>query len=63
MKYIAIFLIFFGLIVIINPDILAYLIWWFFIFIWTNIFLAWFIFKSKKDSFVKFGDYKIFRGK
>lgn len=62
MKLFAIFLIIFGAIVIAYPQFLAYLIGWFFVFIGVNMLVIGFIFpKKKKDSFVKFGSYKIFR--
>jgi len=59
----------FWIIVIAFPAIIAYLIWWFLVFIWLNLFI---LTKSRKnfwqkkpsmEDFVKFGDYKIFRGK
>ncbi|MDQ7008882.1 MAG: hypothetical protein Q9M94_01165 [Candidatus Gracilibacteria bacterium] len=62
-------LIIFGLVIIFAPALIAYAIGIFIIFIGTNI---WYISyklnknrKNKKDNekeFVKFGDYKIFRG-
>ena len=62
MKLFAAFLIVFGLIVIANPEILAYLLGWFFVFIGLNMLIVWSVFsKWKKESFVKFGDYKIFK--
>ncbi len=62
MRLFAAILVIFGLIIIYNPDIIAYLIGWLFIFIWLNMLLIWFVFpKRKNESFVKFGNYKIFR--
>jgi hypothetical protein len=65
MKLFSIFLIIFWIIVIVFPEILAYLIWWFFVFIWLNLFLLWWFFskssKWEKDNYVKFGKYKIYR--
>lgn len=62
MKALALFLMIFWLIVIAYPEFLAYLIGWFFVFIWLNMLLMGFVFPSKKkESFVKFGSYKIFR--
>jgi uncharacterized membrane protein HdeD (DUF308 family) len=54
----------FGILVIVFPDLLAYLIWWFFIFLGANIIVIWFMFKKKKwkkESYVEIGDYKIYR--
>lgn len=67
MKYAWIFLAIFWIIVIANPDFLAYLIWWFFLFLGINILLFSFSIKksssSKKDykDYIKVWDYKIFR--
>jgi hypothetical protein len=61
MKAFAIFLIIFWIIVIIFPQIIAYLLWWLFILIWLNILIFVKKFKSNKESYVKFGNYKIFR--
>jgi hypothetical protein len=55
----------FGIIVVAFPQILAYLIWWFFIFLWVNVLLFWFYFNKKttknKESYVEVGGYKIYR--
>lgn len=62
MRLFAAFLIIFGLIIIAYPEFLAYLIGWFFLFIWLNIFFIGLAFpRKKKEGFVKFGSYKIFR--
>lgn len=65
MKIFAILLILFWLTIIVFPQFLAYLIGWFFIFIWINIILVWtvFSFRNKKsdDNYIKFGKYKIYR--
>ena len=62
MKFFSIFLIIFGVIIIIYPEFLAYLIGWFFVFVWVNLALIWFAFKRWiKEDYVKFGKYKIFR--
>ncbi len=65
MKLFAIFLILFWLIIVIFPEFLAYLIGWFFIFIWINIILVWTVFsfakKKTEDNYIKFGKYKIYR--
>lgn len=62
MKIFAFILILFWIIVIVNPDIIAYLIWGLVIFIWINIlFFSLFVKKERKETFVKFWDYKIFR--
>ena len=62
-------LIIFWLIIIFAPEIIAYAIWGFILFIWLN---AWFISyqlnkkkKSKKENekeYIKFWEYKIYRG-
>jgi len=62
MRLFWLFLFIFWIIIIYNPDIIAYLIWWLLVFIGINMFLASLFFKkASKDSFVKFWDYKIFR--
>ncbi len=57
MKILSILLIIFWTIIILAPEILAYLIWGFFIFTWLNMF---FFFRNT-EKFVKFGKYKIYR--
>lgn len=65
MKLIPIALIIFWIIVIAAPEILAYLLWWFFIFLWINgLILSGIFSKMKsggKENYVKFGKYKIYR--
>ena len=64
MKLLPIILILFWIVIIAMPEIVAYLIGWLLIFIGVNMLLMWFAFKQKmgnKDSYVKFGNYKIFR--
>lgn len=64
MKAISIFLITFGVIVIIFPQILSILLGLFFIFLWINILVASKMFKNKKwegENYIKFGKYKIYR--
>jgi hypothetical protein len=65
MSFLPVALILFGFIVIAFPQILAYLLWGFFIFLWVNLlFINRIIFKNKgenKESYVKFGNYKIYR--
>jgi len=65
MKPIAIILIIFWTIIIIMPEIIAYLLWWALIFIWLNMLFIWLALKKKagfaKEDYVKFGKYKIFR--
>lgn len=58
-----IFLLIFWIIIIYNTDIIAYLIWWLLVFIGLNLLLFWIFTKKKdsQDSYVKFGDYKIFK--
>ena len=60
----------FWIIVIAYPEIIAYLIWWLLIFIWLNLFIltkatktSFWQKKTSMEDFVKFWDYKIFRGK
>lgn len=55
----------FGLLVVIFPNLISYLIWWLLIFIWINIIAFNLIIKksNKKDSYVQFWDYKIYRWK
>ena len=64
MKILPIALIIFWIIVIATPEILAYLLGWFFIFIWLNMLAFFSFFKKKGDNwekYVKFGKYKIYR--
>ncbi len=61
MKIFPFFLIFFWIIIIIFPEIIAYLIGWLMIFIGLNILLFMRTVKKWKESYVKFGNYKIFR--
>ncbi len=61
MRLFPIFLIVFWVIILIAPEIIAYLIWGFFIFIWLNILLFIRPIKWEKESYVKFWNYKIFR--
>lgn len=57
------FLFLFGVIIIYNPDIIAYLLWGLLVFIWLNLFLFSVFSKNKSwnDNYVKFWNYKIFR--
>jgi hypothetical protein len=65
MKLIPISLIIFWIIIIAAPEILAYLLWGFFIFLGINGLLIWGLFskfkKSGQEDYVKFGKYKIYR--
>lgn len=61
MKIFPIALIIFWIIIIKFPEILAYLIWGFFIFIWFNILLFFWFRKNSEENYVKFGKYKIYR--
>jgi len=61
MKTIPISLIIFWIIIIIFPKIIAWLIWWFLIFVWINILIFMKVQKKWKDDYVKFWKYKIFR--
>jgi hypothetical protein len=55
----------FWVIVIIFPDIIAYLVWWFLVFIGLNILFFRFYFKkntkTNKESYVEVWGYKIYR--
>lgn len=54
----------FWILVIAFPNILVWLIWGFFIFMWINLIIFNVILnknKWKKDSYVKVGEYKIYR--
>lgn len=68
MKLVPIFLIIFGIIIIAAPEILAYLLGGFFIFLGINgLILGGLFSKAKKwsahhwDDYVQFGKYKIFK--
>ncbi|MDD2871726.1 MAG: hypothetical protein PHS49_07100 [Candidatus Gracilibacteria bacterium] len=61
MKPFALSLIIFGIIIILAPAILAYLIGGFFIFVGINILAFFKNVKSNKEDYVKFGNYKIYR--
>ena len=61
MKTIPLLLIIFWIIIIVFPEIIAYLIGGFLIFIWLNILIFSRMIKKWKNKYVKFGDYKIFR--
>jgi len=65
MKFIPVLLIIFWIVILIAPEILAYLIGWFFIFIWLNMLVFTWVFmwkwKASKENYVKFGKYKIYR--
>jgi len=69
MKHISIILIVFWIAIIIFPKVIAYLVGGAFLFIGINMFLIWYNINSfwkkwaSKKDYVKFGDYKIFRGK
>lgn len=61
MRTIPISLIVFWIIIIVFPEIIAYLIGSVFIIIWINILIFSKSFKSWKEEYVKFGKYKIYR--
>ena len=64
MRILPIALIIFWIIIILAPEILAYLLGWFFIFIWLNMLAFFWLFNKKSESgenYVKFGKYKIYR--
>ncbi|MCK9271988.1 hypothetical protein M0P65_00380 [Candidatus Gracilibacteria bacterium] len=61
------FLLIFGIIIVKNPDIIAYLIGFFFIVIGANMILLQFVFRKKSSQgdreSIKFGSFEIFRNK
>jgi len=61
------FLLIFGIIIVKNPDIIAYLIGFFFIVIWANMILLQFVFRKKSSQWdresIKFWSFEIFRNK
>ncbi len=63
MRIFWVFLFIFWVIIIYNPDVIAYLLWWLLVFIWLNLFLFSVFSKNKSwsDNYVKFWNYKIFR--
>lgn len=63
MKYTGLLLIAFGTMNIIFPDAIAYILWGVCVFIGTGMLLGNIVSPNKKhkDSYVKFGNYKIFR--
>lgn len=63
MRIFWLFLFIFWVVIIYNPDIIAYLLWWLLVFIWLNLFLFSVFTKNKSgsDNYVKFWNYKIFR--
>ncbi|NDK08494.1 hypothetical protein EOM39_04600 [Candidatus Gracilibacteria bacterium] len=65
MKIFSIFLILFGVTIIVFPKFLAYLIGGFFIFLGISILTAGTVFsfakKKSEDNYIKFGKYKIYR--
>lgn len=66
MQKVSIGLVIFWVIVVFFPKFIAYLIGFFLIFIWANVFMLSKKINSQENSkkdYVKFGDYKIFRWK
>lgn len=61
MKTLPVLLIVFWFIIILAPEILAYLIGGFFIFVWLNMLIFIKKVKWSKEDYVKFWKYKIFR--
>jgi len=64
MKNIWIIFILFGILNVVFPQMIAYLIGAFFILIWVSLLLTWAKFSSQKkneEQVVKFGKYKIYR--
>lgn len=65
-----IFMLIFGLLIIAMPEIIAYIIWWLFIFIWISTLSAYFAFnryrQNKHNSdweYFTFWNYKIYKNK
>ncbi len=65
MKLLPIWLILFWAVVIFFPEFLAYLIGWFFVFMWINALIISKLMKKKDnmkgDDYVQFGKYKIYK--
>lgn len=64
MQAIWISLLIFWIIIIVFPEVIAFLIWWFLVFLALNIlFLSNKISKDSqnKEEYIKFGKYKIYR--
>lgn len=65
MRFVSLFLFFFGLIIIKFPEFLSYLIGFFFVFIGFNMFLVTMKFGKWKNNsgeeFVRFGKYVIYK--
>ena len=65
MKLLPIWLILFGTILIIFPDLVGYILWGLLIFLWINslIFMKVLFGKksSDKEDYVQFGKYKIYK--
>ena len=59
MLFYGIFFILFGILILIKPELLSYLIAIFFIIIWVNILILYFIFKPKKEKDIIIWWYKI----
>ena len=59
MLFYGIFFILFGILILIKPELLSYLIAIFFIVIWINILTLYFIFNPKKDKDITIWAYKI----
>lgn len=66
MKWLWIGLVVFWIITILFPEILVFLIWGFFIFLWLNLLAFFWSFgrkREEKEDYVKFWNYKIYRDK
>ncbi|QFR38754.1 hypothetical protein A9Q91_00785 [Candidatus Gracilibacteria bacterium 28_42_T64] len=61
MKAFPVALIIFGVVIILAPAILAYLIGGFFIFIGINLLAFFKMTGGNKEEYVKFGKYKIYK--
>ena len=63
MKTFPVILILIWIVIIAIPEIISYILWWLFIFIWLNMLFIFKGFKSKwnKEEYVKFWKYKIYR--
>lgn len=66
MKIVSIIFILFGITIIVYPQLLAYLIGWFFIVLGLNLLVWYLIFQSKfkkaKKDYAEFMWYKIYKG-
>ncbi len=59
MLFYGLFLIFFGIVILLKPEFLAYIVAIFFILAWMNILTIYFLLKPKKEKDIIIGSYKI----